>query len=126
MGSDLRVETLYKSRNEIIDKLLNDLKSWDNTLEAGIGLIKSNQISLDRIQEINKELYNLADNVNNEDNYLGKLNLLMTEIESLTDKLKNRRVTLIDGKNQLNKKSKVVDSYISNHNDPVFINKDVE
>lgn len=126
MGSDLIIENLYQSRNEIMDEMLKDLKSWDHSLESGIGLIESNQVNLDRIQEINKDLNSINDGINNDENYLEKLNLIMTEIGNLTGGLKNKREALVEGKNQLNKKNKVIDSYISNHNDPVFIDKDVE
>ena len=84
------------------------------------------QINIDRIQEINNELYSMTDEVNSDENYLEKLNLIMAEVGSLSDKLKTKRVTLLEGKNQLSKRNKVMDSYISNHNDPVFIDKDVE
>jgi hypothetical protein len=125
MDTDLNIITLLKSRNGILDDILNNMRTWDNTIESGINIIESNQLGLYEIGNLNAEINSLTDTFTNDEDYNYKLNLIMQELENLTVSLKGKRNTMLDEKKQFNKKDQVIKSYISINREPVFIDKDV-
>ena len=125
MDTNLNIITLLKSRNEILDDILNNMRTWDNSIESGISIIESNQLGLYEIGNLNTKIYSITDTFTNDEDYNYKLNLIMQELEDLTVSLKGKRNTMLDEKKQFNKKDQVIKSYISINREPVFIDKDV-
>ena len=126
MGTDLDIQRLVYKRDEILDKILNDLKEWDNTIESGVELIESNQIQFNILEGINSELYKLADSPYQVEEYNLKLNAIKKELKKLIHGLQGKRSTLLEEKQQLSKKDQILKSYVSIKKDPVFIDKDVK
>jgi len=126
MGTDLDIQRLVYKRDEILKKILNDLKEWDNTIESGVELIESNQIQFNILEGINSELYKLADSPYQVEEYNLKLNAIKKELKKLIHGLQGKRSTLLEEKQQLSKKDQILKSYVSIKKDPVFIDKDVK
>jgi hypothetical protein len=126
MGADLEIQKLIDIRNEILDGIISNLKSWDNEIESGIELIESNQISLSNLTDVNHKLFDLSEDGLYDEEYNSKLNLLMNELKKLTEGLKGKKKELIKAKEQLGKKDQVIQNYISLKRESVFIDKDVE
>jgi hypothetical protein len=126
MGTDLDIQRLVYKRDEILDKILNDLKGWDHTIESGVELIESNQIQFNILEGINSELYKLADSPYQVEEYNLKLNAIKKELKKLVHGLQGKRSTLLEEKQQLSKKDQILKSYVSIKKDPVFIDKDVK
>ena len=126
MGTDLDIQRLVYKRDEILDKILNDLKGWDHTIESGVELIESNQIQFNILEGINSELYKLADSPYQVEEYNLKLNAIKKELKKLIHGLQGKRSTLLEEKQQLSKKDQILKSYVSIKKDPVFIDKDVK
>lgn len=126
MGTDLEIQKLVDIRNEILDGIISNLKSWDNEIESGIELIESNQISLSNLTDVNHKLFDLSEDGLYDEEYNSKLNLLMNELKKLTEGLKGKKKELIKAKEQLGKKDQVIQNYISLKRESVFIDKDVE
>ena len=126
MGTDLDIQRLLYKRDEILDKILNDLKGWDHTIESGVELIESNQIQFNILEGINSELYKLADSPYQVEEYNLKLNAIKKELKKLVHGLQGKRSTLLEEKQQLSKKDQILKSYVSIKKDPVFIDKDVK
>lgn len=125
MGTDLNIIELLKSRNEILDQILNSMRNWDNTIESGIDIIESNQDGLSKLGSLNTKIYSLTETYTNDEEYNFKLNSIMMELDKLTNSLKDKRIILLEEKQQFNKKDQVVKSYISLKREPVFIDKDI-
>ena len=125
MGTDLNIEDLLKFRNAILDDVLNNMRAWDSNIESGISLIESNQVSLDNLKTLNPELYKFDAVSIHDDEYNHKLSLITKELEKLTNALRCEQLNLVEGKQQLNKKNQVINSYISVKKESVFIDKDV-
>lgn len=126
MGTDLDIQRLLYKRDEILEKILNDLKGWDHTIESGVELIESNQIQFNILEGINSELYKLADSPYQVEEYNLKLNAIKKELKKLVHGLQGKRSTLLEEKQQLSKKDQILKSYVSIKKDPVFIDKDVK
>ena len=126
MGTDLDIQRLVYKHDEILDKILNDLKGWDHTIESGVELIESNQIQFNILEGINSELYKLADSPYQVEEYNLKLNAIKKELKKLIHGLQGKRSTLLEEKQQLSKKDQILKSYVSIKKDPVFIDKDVK
>lgn len=122
---DTNLKDLIGTRSIILDEIINRLQTWDKTAESGIGIIECNQESLDRLKTLNTKLihFEIPSEISDEYNY--KLNLIIKELENLTNGLKNNKNELIEDKQQLNKRDLVISSYISTSNEPIFIDKDV-
>lgn len=125
MDTDLNIIDLLKSRNKILDEILYNMRNWDNTIESGIGIIESNQVGLDKLGNLNTKIYSITESYTNDEEYNYKLNSIRMELEKLTTSLKDKRITLLEEKQQFNKKDQVIKSYISLKKEPVFIDKDV-
>ena len=126
MGTDLIIQDLVYQRNEIIEKILNDLREWDNTIESGIQLIESNQVLLNNLEDVNSKLYQITDAPYQVEEYNLKLYSIIKELEKLTLEMKKKRNTLIEEKQQLSKKDQIFKNYVSIKKEPIFIDKDIE
>ena len=125
MGENLEIIALIEARNEIFEEILSNMRTWDSNIESGISLIESNQVSLDNLKTLNSEIYKINATSIYDEEYSYKLNLISKELEKLTNALRGKQSNLLDGKQQLNKKNQVINSYLSVNKESIFIDKDV-
>ena len=123
MGTDIDVQKIFRAKNQILDKILDNLKLWDGEVATGINLIESNQAFFDEIEALNVKL--ASENLTSiyDEKYEYKLNLIINGQKKLIETLKDRQEDLKDSMEQLKKKDKVVNSYIKTDKEPIFINK---
>lgn len=125
MGAGINVQDILNAKNEVLDKILNNLKSWDGEVLSGINLIESNQEHLDELKDLNEKLSIAGITSTYNEEYEYKLNLIMDEQRKLTQSLKVKQDDLKDNIQQLNKRDKVINNYIKNKKEPIFINKEL-
>ena len=123
MGTGLIAEDLIQRMDECMNKVLNNLKSWDGTLEFGIKILEYNEIHFDELKTLNLHLKDKSFTYNEE--YLQKINEIMNEHKSITIGLKIEQERLVLLMEQLSKRDDVIKSYISVKKDPIFIDKDI-
>ena len=123
MGTDIDVQKIFRAKNQILDKILDNLRLWDGEVATGINLIESNQAFFDEIEALNVKL--ASENLTSiyDEKYEYKLNLIINGQKKLIETLKDRQEDLKDSMEQLKKKDKVVNSYIKTDKEPIFINK---
>jgi predicted patatin/cPLA2 family phospholipase len=123
MGTDIDIQKIFRAKNQILDKILDNLKLWDGEVATGINLIESNQAFFDEIEALNVKL--ASENLTSiyDEKYEYKLNLIINGQKKLIETLKDRQEDLKDSMEQLKKKDKVVNSYIKTDKEPIFINK---
>lgn len=123
MGTDIDIQKIFRAKNQILDKILDNLRLWDGEVATGIDLIESNQAFFDEIEALNVKL--ASENLTSiyDEKYEYKLNLIINGQKKLIETLKDRQEDLKDSMEQLKKKDKVVNSYIKTDKEPIFINK---
>lgn len=124
MGANLKVQEMLHSRKRIAEELLHTIRSWDGTVESGIEIIEENQIKLEQLKRIQEEAIQVPQKYLVDEAYKSILELLLQEQKSLTQILKEKQNSLLQEMKQLNKKSKVMDSYISSNRPSIFVDKD--
>lgn len=123
MGADL--EKLILRRNEILEKLIANIQSWDGEIKTGIELIEANKIEFDQIIKITEVLKD-EHNFDVEDKaYNNNINTLYIEQKKLMESLQKKKTNLIGAMKQVKKRNNVVDSYISPSKKSIFIDKDI-
>lgn len=125
MGTDINPRVLIMERNNILDTILKDLKNWDGTSESGVEIVKTNEANLNRIKTINLKLIRFASTDIDYEEYTHKLNLILEEQKRFTQALKAKQNELFHNLQQLGKRKNVADNYISNKQEPIFIDKDL-
>lgn len=123
MDANIRAKKLIEERDELIDRILNNFSSWDGSRETGIEVLSTNEELIEEIKIINDKLSIF--NVDNNDEYIDRLNLVISKQAEIIEVLKKEKNLLLESLNQLGKRNKIVDSYISNKKQPIFIDKDV-
>lgn len=125
MGADINPRILFMERNDILDAILNDLKNWDGTSESGIEIVEMNEANLNKLKTINLKLSKFASMNIYDQEYESKINLIVEEQKRFTEALRSKQNELFHNLQQLGKKQDVVDNYISNKQESIFIDKDL-
>lgn len=127
MGPDMNSSTkeLLIVKDDLLDSMLQGLREWDGTIEAGIQLIEKNQERLDSIKEINRKIFSVDEDAVDMDSYSEKLKLITDQLDRFTTSMRRARKEIIEEKKLLKKKDEVVGNYIAKKNKSVFIDKDV-
>lgn len=125
MGSNLKYEKLIEARNKMIDNILENMKNWNGDIESGTKLVDNNRVKIGEIKKLNEQidLMNISNSYDGQ--YKEKLNALFIEQKNLFKTLEIRQKELMNEKQQLNKKDRVVENYISKKSKPIFIDKDI-
>lgn len=123
MGTNLTTKELTQVMDKIVDKVLDNLKSWDGTIESGISIIEANEIDLDELRTISLQLTDPS--ITYEEKYLKKFNEILLEHNKLTSSLKMEQDQLRVLMQQINKKDQIINNYISINKQPMFIDKDI-
>lgn len=124
MGANLTNEEIVVKMEEIVDKVLNNLKSWDGNLESAIKIVEDNEIYFDELKTF--KLLLKDELITYDERYLQKMNEVLCEHKKLTTRLKVEQDRLVLSMQQLNKKDDIIKSYISVKKAPVFIDKDIK
>lgn len=124
MGTNLTTEEIIQKMSEVVDKVLNNLKSWDSGLESGINIVEDNEIHFDELKTLNLLLK--EGSITYGEEYLKKINQALYEHKKLISGLKIEQKRLVVSMQQLNKRDSVMNSYISVKKNPVFIDKDIK
>ena len=124
MGANIDNKEVIMKMDNIVDKVLNNFKSWDGILESGIKIIEDNEVYLNEFKTL--DLHIKDKNISYDEKYLSKMNEIIYEHKKLTGALKIEQNQLIVLMQQLNKKDDVINSYISVKKDSVFIDKDIK
>jgi hypothetical protein len=114
-----------KIKESIFDEILQNIRSWDKTLESGISIIEANQEMLEQINDINFKLDRIEHNISDESNCNQKIIMISRELEQLISWMKELKNPLLDDKRHLEKKNDVVESYIAVNSNSVFVDKNI-
>lgn len=125
MDEAISISLLTKEKEMLLDQILENIRSWDKTLESGISIIESNQELLEEIDFINVRLSESGHENNNETSCNSKLIMISKELEQLISWMKNLKKSVLEEKRVLEKKEEMVGSYIATNNNSVFIDKNV-
>lgn len=123
MGTSLNNVELINMMDISMNKILNNLKSWDGTLEFGLKIVELNEMYFDELKALN--LLIKDDSITYDEKHLKMINEVLHEHKKLTIGLKIEQERLVLLMEQLNKKDDVINSYIAAKRDPIFIDKDI-
>lgn len=124
MGTNLATKEVLQKMEDILDKVLKNLESWDGSLESGTKIVEDNEVYLDEFKTFNLLLKDKS--ITYSENYLQMMNDILKEQKKLTMGLKIEQEQLVVLMHQLSKKDDVINSYISVKKDPIFIDKDIK
>lgn len=125
MGEDMNRTELIKKKEVILDEILQNVRSWDKTIETGISIIESNQELLEKVDLLNVKLSETSQGNHDETSCNIKLIMISKELEQLINWMKDLKKSVLDDKRTLEKREDVVGSYIAANSNSVFIDKDV-
>lgn len=125
MGEDMNRTELIKKKEVILDEILQNVRSWDKTIESGISIIESNQELLEKVDLLNVKLSETSQGNHDETSCNIKLIMISKELEQLINWMKDLKKSVLDDKRTLEKREDVVGSYIAANSNSVFIDKDV-
>ncbi len=125
MGATLNIKELTNKKEQLLDQLHDNIRSWDGTIESGVSVIEGNQYIIGEIELVNKELSKT--NAGAEDLSIcnEKLIKVAEAFQNLTTNLEELKKTLLEEKKSLGRKDEVVESYIEKRNETFFINRNV-
>ena len=124
MVTNLNTKEIMQEMEKTVDKVLNNLKSWDGSLESGIKIVEYNEIHFDELKTF--DLLLEGESITYDEEYLDKISEVLYEHKKLKLGLKIEQDRLVLLMQQLNKKEDVIKSYISIKKEPIFIDKDIK
>ena len=105
---------------KIIDHMLNKFDKYEGSLESGLEIIESNQLSIDKLKNITSNghmIWAEEDEI--------KLKLVLNKQRELIAILGKEKEELFKMIKQINKKNSVVNSYMSTNIKSIFVDKDI-
>ncbi len=106
-------------RIELLEKIIDNLSNWDGKLDSAIKLIELNDQILVKIKELK------ADYQSDNELYEEKLREAVKLLDDFLEAIKKARAALLEENKQLNLKDKVLQNYIPQIDETIFIDKDV-
>ncbi|MDR7869606.1 MAG: hypothetical protein RIN55_02015 [Tissierellaceae bacterium] len=103
---------------KILDDILKEFEKFDGSIESGIEIIELNRISIDRLKELFGE-----EGLNFDKTYQHKMELIIFKQRKLLKILEGEKKELLEKMQQINKKNKVVNNYMSTAIRPIFVDK---
>ncbi|MBP1042004.1 hypothetical protein I6N95_13365 [Vagococcus sp. BWB3-3] len=101
---------------DLLDKMLENISRWDQTAEDGMVVIQNNQKLMAPYQgQLETGLF---------DNKSNKLALLIQSTKEIQQCLKSKRQVVLNEINQITKTDKIIDGYLIQHKESVFIDRD--
>lgn len=123
MGTD--IIALLNQRDTVLDIVIDNFNTWDRSIESSIEILESNEKNLGKIKDINDSLTRLSTSDIFDEVYRGKIEVILTRQEGLIDFLMEEKGKVSNSIRQLNKKDQVVNNYISQNKESIFIDKDL-
>ncbi|MBC8590308.1 hypothetical protein [Wansuia hejianensis] len=123
MGTD--IIALLNQRDTVLDIVIDNFNTWDKSIESSIEILESNEKNLEKIKDINDSLTRLSTSDIFDEVYRGKIEVILTRQEGLIDFLMEEKGKVSNSIRQLNKKDQVVNNYISQNKESIFIDKDL-
>lgn len=123
MGTD--IIALLNQRDTVLDIVIDNFNTWDRSIESSIEILESNEKNLEKIKDINDSLTRLSTSDIFDEVYRGKIEVILTRQEGLIDCLMEEKGKVSNSIRQLNKKDQVVNNYISQNKESIFIDKDL-
>lgn len=123
MGTD--IVALLNQRDTVLDIVIDNFNTWDKSIESSIEILESNEKNLEKIKDINDSLTRLSTSDIFDEVYRGKIEVILTRQEGLIDFLMEEKGKVSNSIRQLNKKDQVVNNYISQNKESIFIDKDL-
>lgn len=123
MGTD--IVALLNQRDIVLDIVIDNFNTWDKSIESSIEILESNEKNLEKIKDINDSLTRLSTSDIFDEVYRGKIEVILTRQEGLIDFLMEEKGKVSNSIRQLNKKDQVVNNYISQNKESIFIDKDL-
>lgn len=123
MGTD--IIALLNQRDTVLDIVIDNFNTWDRSIESSIEILESNEKNLEKIKDINDSLTRLSTSDIFDEVYRGKIEVILTRQEGLIDFLMEEKGKVSNSIRQLNKKDQVVNNYISQNKESIFIDKDL-
>lgn len=123
MGTD--IIALLNQRDTVLDIVIDNFNTWDKSIESSIEILESNEKNLGKIKDINDSLTRLSTSDIFDEVYRGKIEVILTRQEGLIDFLMEEKGKVSNSIRQLNKKDQVVNNYISQNKESIFIDKDL-
>lgn len=126
MDSNIDSIEKLKSRDKILNTLVDRLNGWDKTAETGIDIIEKNKTDIENLKSMeatlkrNHSLYSSDGSLE----YMEKINYLLEGEKNILDALlkKSEEVELV--MKQLNNRDKIKDNYLSQNKNSIFIDRD--
>ena len=106
--------------DQILDDILREFDKYNGNTDTGIEIVESNQCRIDKL----KELFTDED-ILFTDEHMDKMESVMGKQKNLMEILGAEKENLLNKINQINKKNKVVNSYMTRNKNPIFIDKDM-
>lgn len=123
MGSDINSQELLKIQDNILDNMINRIKSWDKSPEIAMEIIEKNEVDIDKLQSIEKSLKEKNISYGHRA-YLDKVTFILEEERIILSTLSKRKDEVGDIINQLSKKDKIKNNYIKQNKNSIFIDQD--
>ncbi|NLY45159.1 MAG: hypothetical protein GX053_04120 [Tissierella sp.] len=105
--------------DQILDEILDEFESYDGSVESGARIIESNQIRMDILKDIfAKEDMALS-------TYQSKMEMVLERQGKLIESLESEKAELMRMLEQINRRNKVVTSYLTKNRKSIFVDKDI-
>ncbi|MBM6614705.1 hypothetical protein JTF06_07355 [Desemzia sp. RIT804] len=114
--------TKQKKRSEILEQLLQNLKTWDRTSEAASGIIKKNEFLLTELKTENLMLKQVGSELYSKEEQK-QIAAIIEGQQILLTIIKQDRTAILEKMKQVNQKNKVVDNYYSSFQQSIFVDK---
>lgn len=98
----------------LVQKMLENVLTWDQTIENGIVIIQNNQHLMHRYQQL--ELIPQVE--------LARLEALFQHTKRIQRAIKDEREVVLKELNQTTKTNKMIGGYLLQHTESVFVDKD--
>lgn len=104
------------SAESLVQEMLENTLMWDQTVENGTAIIQRNQDLMTRYQQLELMLMS--------DGELANLERLIQQTKSIQQTIKVERQVVLKELNQTTKTDKMIDGYLIQHTESVFVDKD--
>lgn len=125
MGTNIISIKLLEEKNQILDSILEGLRTWDGEIESGIDLMDINQKKLESIKDINNKLYEEQGEFFDQKGYYKRITEIVIEIRKMTEAMEIEKQKILKEKRVLDKKDNLIGSYITTNKNSIFIDKDI-
>ena len=121
----MSMEEVSLSKMEILDTILNRLKTWDLDLESGIKIIQENEIDIKKIQDCKRNISGKPSEIELGEDYKQKIDELNSIMIKFMEQMGKNKQILLEEMNMNSRNNDIITSYISSDFKAAFIDKNV-